>query len=462
LATKHAATCAGVHKSYLAASGRVDALRGVDAEFPWAALTAVVGVSGSGKSSLLRVLAALDHPTLGEVLVSGHDVAALPPKALRWLRRTVVGYVFQRPADNFISYLTVGEHVDLAARSASRPGPEIGQLLDDLEIGHRRAHRPDELSGGEQQRAALAFALAAGPRVIVADEPTAELDSRSAEGLLRIILKVVESGVAVIVATHDRGVVQRADERLELEDGVVKTAAAIRRAATDRPRAAASSPGPPVLAARSVTKTYRRGTERVRALDDVSLALRGRSLAAITGRSGSGKTTLLNVLAGWERPESGEVAWQASDTTRDMADVPWSELALVPQRFGLMEELTVRENVEYPARLAGRLEASAPHLEALMAELGIDELGDRFPDEISVGQQQRVALARALALSPRAVLADEPTGHQDAASAERVVIALKAAALGGSSCLIATHNEELAARLDVVLPMANGRLGTRR
>ena len=462
MATKHAALCVGVHKSYYAATGRVDALKGVDAEFPWAALTAVVGVSGSGKSSLFRILAGLDRPTLGEVLVAGHDLGALPPKALRWVRRSIVGYVFQRPADNFISYLTLGEHLELAAEGDPAGHVDTDELLDALEIAHRRDYRPDEFSGGEQQRAALAFALAAGPHVIVADEPTAELDSRSAEDLLRLVGKVVERGVAVIVATHDRDVVRQADETIELEDGVVKTTAAMSPVAVAARGAAAASAGPSVLAARSVTKTYRRGPERVRALENVSVDLRHSTLAGVTGRSGSGKTTLLNVLAGWERPDRGEVEWRGSDSGLDVADLPWSAVALVPQKFGLMEELTVRENVEYPARLTGRLHASRRRVEALMAELAIDQLADRFPAEISVGQQQRVALARALVLEPRVLLADEPTGHQDAASAVRVLTALSAAAAGGSSCLVATHSEEMAAHFDVVLRMMNGRLSRAR
>ena len=460
MATDCAATCADVHKSYFAASGRVDALRGVYAEFPWDAFTAVVGVSGSGKSSLLRVLAGLDRPTHGEALIAGHDLAALPPKAVRWVRRSVVGYVFQRPSDNFVPYLTVDEHLRLAARADAPPPSRSGDLLHDLEIAHLRDRRPEELSGGEQQRAALAVALASRPHVILADEPTAELDSRSAEDLLRVLRKIVADGVAVIVATHDPAVVREADEIIELEDGVARAAAGIRPPAAQTRPAGTTPPGPSVLEARSVTKTYRRGPERVRALDDISFDLRTRTLAAVTGRSGSGKTTLLSVLAGWERPDTGDVAWRGSDTAFDVPDLPWSALALLPQKFGLMEELTVRENVEYPARLAGRLGPSAPRIEALMAELAIDELTDRFPDEISVGQQQRVALARALVLEPRVVLADEPTGHQDASSAVRVLTALRAAAVDGSSCLVATHNEEMAAGFDVVLAMANGRLRT--
>jgi putative ABC transport system ATP-binding protein len=175
------------------------------------------------------------------------------------------------------------------------------------------------------------------------------------------------------------------------------------------------------------------------------------------GRSGSGKTTLLMVLAGWETPEAGTVAWGGVPAGR-LADLPWSDVAVLPQKFGLMEELTVRENVEYPARLAGRLAELEGRVANLLEALGLAELGGRRPHETSVGQQQRTALARALVLRPRLLLADEPSGHQDAGWAHEVFRILQGAAAEGTCCLVATHNDEIRPYLDEIHPMANGKL----
>jgi ABC-type lipoprotein export system ATPase subunit len=158
------------------------------------------------------------------------------------------------------------------------------------------------------------------------------------------------------------------------------------------------------------------------------------------------------VIAGWEHPDAGTVE-------RPGGDVPgWGELAVVPQKLGLFDELTVRENLEYPARLTGRLDELRDRVQELMEALGIDHLHARYPKETSLGEQQRAAVARALVLSPTLVLADEPTGHQDAVSERRVLEAFARATAAGAACLIATHNEALSARLDRVLNMADGRL----
>jgi ABC-type lipoprotein export system ATPase subunit len=214
---------------------------------------------------------------------------------------------------------------------------------------------------------------------------------------------------------------------------------------------------PPLIEVRGVSKTYRRGSEEVHALREASLELHPHELVALVGPSGSGKSTLLNVLCGWEVPDSGEIAWDGR--RHALADLPWSDLAILPQSLGLMEDLPVRENVELPIRLR---HGSTPHgserVERLLASLGLDGLADRDPAEISLGEQQRVALARALVLSPRLLLADEPTGHQDAEWGKGVFRAIQWAAEQGSACLVATHHQEAVQFADRVLAIRDGRL----
>jgi putative ABC transport system ATP-binding protein len=219
--------------------------------------------------------------------------------------------------------------------------------------------------------------------------------------------------------------------------------------------------GSPFLDVQEVWKTYQRGPERVRALSGVSLSLRAGEVVALVGRSGSGKTTLLNVVCGWERPDRGEVVWKEAKAGQAMAERPWSDLAIVPQGLGLLEELSIEENVGLPLRLAraGFSEREfARRPPSLLKALGLDRLADRTPGEVSMGEQQRAALARALVLVPTLLLADEPTGHQDEGWARGVFELLRLASRRGVCCLVATHNPEAVRFADRVLHIRDGML----
>ncbi len=456
----------GVVRSYPAPTGAVRALRDVTGALPRAAVSAVVGPSGSGKSSLLRIIAGMDRPSSGSVAVEGLDVGAASARARRRLLRDVVGYVYQRPAANFLTDLTVAQHLRMAA-GADRDGDDLLAILRKLGIEDRADHRPEELSGGEQQRAAFAQALASGARVVVADEPTAELDRGSSALVIERLHDLAADGVTVVIATHDPDVIAAAEHRLELEHGRVREAGGrgspdpeapapgtvLRWPGRDLPTWMAGSGGA-ALEVVGVSKAYGHGDEIVHALRDVSLVAGAGELVGLVGRSGSGKTTLLNIAGGWERADEGSVSVPSGSST------PWADVAYVPQRLGLMDELRIRENVEYPARLAGQLEERRPLIDGLLQTLGLDELGERYPREASLGEQQRTALARALVMGPALLLADEPTGHQDAGWSRRILAVLADAAASGSCCVIATHDAELAPLLHRVVAMADGAIGS--
>jgi putative ABC transport system ATP-binding protein len=415
--------CRSLSKAYVTPSGSVEALHEVDAAFAAGEITAVVGPSGSGKSTLLRALAGLDRPSGGSLLVGADDLAGASPARLRRHRRVTATFVNQKPADNFVPHLTVAEH--------SESAPAARRLLDEFGLGHRLASTPIELSGGEQARAAFAFALARGTPLIVSDEPTAELDRDSAARLLAAVRRHSGEGAAFVIATHDLDMIAAADRVLLLDRGRVVEALEEARP----PRKGVGGGGEVVATARDLEKRFGHRGEDVYALRGASLDLRRGEVGALIGRSGSGKSTLLMLLAGFLTPDAGEIDVGGARP----GALPWATLAFLPQRFGLFPELSVRENVELPARLAGCLDERVAAVDALLAGLGLDELAGRLPHETSIGQQQRTALARGLVLSPAVLLVDEPTSHQDAGWRDRVWALLEGAAAAGTSCLVATH-----------------------
>jgi putative ABC transport system ATP-binding protein len=168
----------------------------------------------------------------------------------------------------------------------------------------------------------------------------------------------------------------------------------------------------------------------------------------IVGPSGSGKTTLLNLVIGWESPDDGEVV-------RSFDHPTWSDLAVVPQAIGLLDELNVVENIELPARLGNQLHEPA---DSVLESLDMVGLGGRLIDELSMGEQQRVAVARALAYRPGLLVADEPTAHLDERRALTVARRLAALAVSGSAVLIATHDRRILGDCHRVLTMRDGHL----
>jgi len=201
-----------------------------------------------------------------------------------------------------------------------------------------------------------------------------------------------------------------------------------------------------------VTKRHHRGREVVTAVDHVSLELPSGSMIALAGPSGSGKTTLLNLIVGGDVPDEGAI-----DGPAGLAD--WSSLAIVPQALGLLPELTIGENIGFPLRLGARV-ATDPS--EVMDRLGIGAVANRPPDETSLGEQQRAAVARALVTSPMLLVADEPTSHQDEANTDRVTAALADIAAAGSCVFVATHDNRVLSRCDLVLQMRDGVVTTRR
>ncbi|WP_245594421.1 ABC transporter ATP-binding protein [Actinospica robiniae] len=210
-------------------SGRTEvrALQGVTFDLAPGSLTAVRGRSGSGKTTLLNLIGGLDRPTAGTVRVDGTDLAGLSETGLRALRRSTVAFVFQ--TFGLLPFLTAAENVGIPLRMAGLPRREREEreqlLLDVTGLGGQARQRANELSGGQQQRVAIARALASRPRLLIADEPTGQLDRSSARQIMALLKTVVRSeGVSALVATHDHAMLDLADEVLTLRDGRIEEA----------------------------------------------------------------------------------------------------------------------------------------------------------------------------------------------------------------------------------------------
>ncbi len=198
------------------------ALKGVSLELRAGEVVAVTGPSGSGKSTLMSCLAGLEEPDGGAVWIGGERISRRPEAERARLRGRQIGVLFQQA--NLIGHLSLADNVRLARRlaGARSPGVAIGELLADCGIAHRAAARPCRLSGGELVRAGLAVALANDPAIILADEPTGELDEVTARRLLALLRRRAEGGAAVLVVTHSRAVADQADREVELRDGRVR------------------------------------------------------------------------------------------------------------------------------------------------------------------------------------------------------------------------------------------------
>jgi putative ABC transport system ATP-binding protein len=214
-----------VTKSYRLGSAQVPALRGVSLAIEPAALVALAGPSGSGKSTLLNLLGCLDRPDAGEIHLGDLRVSHLPAAALNHLRRQRLGFIFQ--SFNLIPVLTAYENVEYPLLLAGVNGPErrarVGDLLDGVGLEGKHRRRPHELSGGERQRVAIARALVNRPALVLADEPTANLDSATGGAVLDLMDDLRDRlGVAFLFASHDPRVLERMDRVIPLKDGIVE------------------------------------------------------------------------------------------------------------------------------------------------------------------------------------------------------------------------------------------------
>ena len=501
--------------------GDAAALAGTNLELTRGEVLGVLGPSGAGKSTLLRVVAGIQLPSAGIVRVLGRDIGRMPARARSRLRHELVGFLGQHADTALSPDLRMRDAVGLPLALRAVPRRErrvrVDDLLEATGLADRADARPGELSGGERQRFALCAALAHRPALLLADEPTGELDDASADAIRALIIELARSnGTSVILVTHDPATAEIADRTLAIRDGRivsdrrggqetlvidggwlrlpadVLTQAGIGRRARVRstpdglivsrpdgdpgqpgpaspaapgPATARDQPQPPAswapvkVGVHGVARSYGRGLTRRDVLGGLTHDFAPGQLTAITGRSGAGKTTLLKLLAGLDRPSSGQVTLDG----QPLGDRSGEQLAgLRRERIGYLSQepapigfLSAEENAVLVLRIRGwDAAAAAERAATALTRAGLADRARQRVHRLSAGEAQRLALARALASARGLLIVDEPTSRQDENNAQAVAALLAAAAHeDGQTVICATHDPAVIRKADHVLDL---------
>lgn len=479
------------------------ALADVSLHLPAGEFALLVGPSGAGKSTLLRCLNGLTPhfsggSLSGRITVNGLDPVAASPKVMS----RHVGFVFQTPEAQFVMD-RVEDELAFALENAAMPPQEmrirVEEVLDLLDLAALRRRRLETLSGGERQRVAIAAALALRPQVLALDEPTSQLDPKSAEDVLQALVRLnADLGLTIVLAEHrlervlpfvDQLLYLPADgagvrhgppaeilPHIELQPPLVQLAQRLGwqplpltikegrrhsqrwlngRAVVTRPAGAPAQRGEPYLQAKQVEVAFD-GRAVVRGID---MQVWPGEIVALMGRNGAGKTTLLKSLVGLAAPRRGQIWVDGRDVTgRDVADI-CRQVGYLPQNPGallfadhVIDELhvTLRNHGLSPERAP-----IAPRL--LLEQLGLVGHAESYPRDLSVGEQQRAALGAVTVTRPGALLLDEPTRGLDYRAKQQLIELLRGWRQAGSAILLVTHDVELAAALaDRVILLSQG------
>lgn len=493
--------------------GDAAALQGTNLELGRGEVLCVLGPSGAGKSTLLRVAAGIQQPSAGVVRVLGRDIGRMPARSRSRLRHELMGFLGQQTDMALSPDLRMRDAValPLALRGMARRQRRrrVDELFEATALTDGADALPSELSGGERQRFALCAALAHRPALLFADEPTGELDDASADVIRALIVELARSnGTSVILVTHDPGTAEMADRTLRIRDGRITgdrrggeealvidrgwlrlppdllTQAGIgrrgraqptpdgvivTRAAGDSglttPAAADAPPQPPEhwapvqVEVCSVARTYAHGLTRRHLLGGLTHEFAPGRMTAITGRSGAGKTTLLKLVAGLDRPSSGQVMLDG----HRLGDLDDEQLAsLRRQRIGYLSQepapiefLSAEENTALILRIRGwNADAAAERAATALTRAGLADRARQRAGRLSAGEAQRLALARALASARGLLIVDEPTSRQDETNARAVAALLAAAAhTDGQTVICATHDPTVIGRADHVMAL---------
>jgi ABC-type lipoprotein export system ATPase subunit len=497
--------------------GDAAALAGTNLELGRGEVLCVLGPSGAGKSTLLRVVAGLQQPSAGVVRVLGRDISRMPARSVSRLRHELMGFLGQYTDTALSPDLRMRDAVALPLALRGMPRRERRRRVDELfavtALVDQAAARPAELSGGERQRFALCAALAHRPALLLADEPTGELDDASADAIRALIVELARTnGTSVMLVTHDPMTAGVADRTLRIRDGRIVsdrragegqgeealvvdggwlrlppdllTAAGIgrraraqstadgvvvtRAASGSGPTAPPSPEAPPQPPQRWVpvrvelcllTRTYGNGLTRRQVLSGLTHEFAPGQMTVVTGRSGAGKTTLLKLVAGLDRPSSGQVMLDGQrmddHTGEQLASLRRQRIGYLSQEPAPIEFLSAEENTVLILRIRGwDADAAAERAVTALTRAGLADRARQRVHRLSAGEAQRLALARALAGARGLLIVDEPTSRQDETNARAVAALLAAAAhTDGQTVICATHDPTVIGQADAVIAL---------
>ncbi|MCX6081430.1 MAG: ATP-binding cassette domain-containing protein [Chloroflexi bacterium] len=465
----------------------------------------ITGKSGAGKTTLLNMISGVSSLTAGKLLFYGTGVASpeaaiqvhkLSGNKLAQWRGQNLGIIYQ--SFELMPSLSLVKNVMLPPDFSGSYQPVVTkeralELLEVVGLAEHAYKIPAHISGGQKQRVAIARALVNDPPIIIADEPTGNLDTVTAETIFQIFEKLVERGKTVVMVTHDESFSPRFSRRLQIVDGVVSSAAGkpaqfiepspqkkaaslgkVERLAestalavgaanlkTGKPKEQRSHPA---IVLRGVNKIYESAAGKFTALKSIDLQLGYGQFISIVGKSGCGKSTLLNMITGIDHPSFGEVLvgnehiYKMSESKRAL----WRgrNLGVVFQFFQLLPTLTLLENTMLPmdyCKMYPFYERPARAME-LLELVGLEEQAHKLPTAVSSGQQQCAAIARALATDPDIIVADEPTGNLDSHSADNVLNLFKNLVSQGKTILIVTHDPSITQRTDQTIILSDGEI----
>lgn len=476
----------------------------------------ITGKSGAGKTTLLNMISGVSDPTSGTVHFYGNEqmngknglgnieINQLDEdEKARW-RGEHVGIVYQ--SFELLPNLNLIENINLPIDFLEKYDPEESPasariLLEQVEILEHANKIPAHISGGEKQRVAIARALVNDPPIILADEPTGNLDSVTAENIFKIFEDLVKRGKTIVMVTHDESLVKRFSRRLLIVDGEItepKSTIAnisaslsagessrhgnfasqangesasqnkVQDSRQTRPQngksKAKSKTKHLAVVLKNVTKIYESPAGKFVALKSIDLNLDFGQFVSIVGKSGSGKSTLINMITGIDHPTSGKVTVNNLDiyTLTESERALWrgKNMGVVFQFFQLLPSLTLLENTMLPMDYCDiyAYEERPKQAMALLEKVGLAKQANSLPGSVSSGQQQSAAIARALANDPSIILADEPTGNLDSRSAEVILNLFEELALQGKTILIVTHDSSITERTNQTIILSDGEI----
>ena len=497
-----------VTKEYQIGDGIFTALNGISFDVFTAEFLGIVGKSGAGKTTLLNMISGISPITAGMVMYFNHrkpdknsnprsvSIHELSEDAKAIWRGGNLGIVYQ--SFELMPSLNLVENVMLPQDFSGIYKPRISkeralELLELVEILEHAYKKPAQISGGQKQRVAIARALVNDPALIIADEPTGNLDSETAETIFQIFERLVDDGKTIIMVTHDSSQVDRFSRAIKIADGKLveelsnsstsnlpnlgvtkdveifsnetpfKTRNRIfsKFNSTNKGGVTTKSKQNAILL-QGVSKVYTNAAGSFPALKEVDLSFDYGQFVSIVGKSGCGKSTLLNMITGIDFPTFGEVIvggqdiYKMSESERSL----WRgrNVGIVFQFFQLLPTLTILENTMLPMDFC-RIHAIHDRPDRAMQILervGLAEVADKLPDNLSSGQQQSAAIARALATDPAILLADEPTGNLDTRSASIILDLFQELVSSGKTILIVTHDPSITSRTDQTVILSDG------